>query len=250
MVDFFFWFWAKDQGLVPALIEGIREHYPDSGIVAVSDGEIHPSMPTWLSSLGVKFAATPERKKLLGNCEDYLLNGYRCLLELSSADRFIQVDPDSAIRRAAAIPEVDWAGQIFWNSPSGVKSTVGAGEVFSRQLVERLVKHLESLPDDARTDFRYKDGTAPTDDSAVGHHLNLLGFSPVPWVNDQGFLEVRLQSSYSPGLNNDRWAITHPVAPTEDAMIDPLMALSGGVQMQAMQLITQAFRSGRTFRHG
>lgn len=198
--------------MVRALVESINQWHPESGIIALSDGPVDEVVIDCLKEVGVSVALSPERLKVPGRCEEYLSNGFTNILSLSNADRFIQVDPDSVVRRRAKIPAADWAGQVFWAGGAfQVLYTVGAGASFSRRLIEQLVSYLEALPPGSETDFRYKGGDHISDDAAMGFHLGHLGFKPEPWVGAEGWLEVELLTQYHPYLESNRWAITHPV---------------------------------------
>lgn len=203
-IAFFFRVCAKDAYNAPEMVKSILAAYAPVEVLAVTDGPIPKEYREALRVLGVKVVSQRNHLKRPGYCEKFLEFGYKSILSLSKAERFIQVDPDSRIHRKAHIPEGDWVGQVFWNVNYRILSTVGAGDIFSRKLLEDLI---QILPTES-TDFRYEKGVS--DDTCMGYHLAKLGYSPTPWVNPDGWPEVNLLSEWSPTLSSSGCAITHP----------------------------------------
>ena len=189
-VAWYMWLTSGEEHLANYTSGRILTYHPKAEIVAISDKTVPPSK---------KYYQSPVSKDL-GCGDKFIFSRYRQLLELSSADLFVKVDPDSIINRKAVYSEADWFGQV--SKGPDMYFTVGCGMGLRRNLIEKLLG-LEM----ENTTYTYeKNGKVLLcEDFTLGHYLNkTLGIRPVFWK------EVRLKSRFHLNLLDTRWAITHP----------------------------------------
>lgn len=196
--DFCLWVTDCDQQLVPPLAKQIFGSGHQGAIIAISDGPVDLSP---LKAAGVDVISNDQKIKPLG--PKILERNYSQLLAHSTADGFIQVDPDSAVWWLPPIPASDWAGAII--KRSDCIATWGCGTYYSRRLLEVLL----SQPIADMAAINYEKG--PSRDLMLATALNAAGFFPERWVGPNGHRCVELSFEYLPAYETGKWAITHPI---------------------------------------
>jgi hypothetical protein len=195
---FYLWVCERDYKLPLKLIQEILSLYPTKQIIIISDGKFADD--NYYSAYPQIIFSVQEHQKNLKNGESFLTSKYSKLLELSPAELFIKLDPDSIIRKRLTFPNSDWFGQIF--NHLGIAGTWGCGMGINRKIVQKLIKsNLDN------TDFYYtsaSDDRLLSEDITLAYHLNKLGIYPTKWS------EVNLQQSAHAGLFFSNHSIIHP----------------------------------------
>lgn len=193
---FYQWVCKYDYVLALNVVNQIRLLHPTSPIVVISDGV---DIPKDFYPKGITLDIQPF-EKWLNNGDRFLINRYSRLLELSDAELFIKVDPDTVLLNKLSFPNSPWFGQTF--KDPGVYTTWGCGMGLHRKLIEELVR---SEPQN--TSFTYKSvygTTLLSEDDTLGFYLNQLGYSPSGW---DGIALDRVAHS---SLFNSGYSLVHP----------------------------------------
>lgn len=199
MFSFYMWVWKNDCDLAIRLVKSLRLLYPDNEIIIISDGSIPEVTISFFLTLGVVFYED-DHEKWLSNGDKFLFNRYRKLLELSTSELFVKLDPDSQIHKQFTIPDSNWFGQVFTDKVG--TGTWGCGMGISRKLITELV----NTPQE-NTDFKYfpvNGEMLVSEDSTLCYYLNKLGYYPTTWS------DVSVKRLPHVGLLNSGYAITHP----------------------------------------
>lgn len=183
----------SDFPLAIRLVNQINTFYPESRIIAISDGRI-----TDFHSLG-KYSENivlveGETLKYSGVMGLFTIRSFQAALSFSDSEFIIKLDPDSFLkRRFKNIPDSDWAGNInsgsfTWGYCAWCK---GGGYLIKRTAIEKIIDSklllhsrynvLQSF--ELSTDRIYED-------CRLGHVANELNIIPTDWdeVNCGKFL--------------------------------------------------------------
>lgn len=211
----------KDEPLALRLAAQLRSHYPDSDIIAVTDGPAHLStMNRLMTEYGV-IACQGQHLKQWGMGGAAAHRNLQAVLAETSADMLIQMDPDAYLWRPfAAIPQSDWFGQrhisqCTWYPHTPMPCVHGAAWGMSREMALAAIDSellLDPMYSTSKTLWGYRlkrdgDRFIPRLDLIWGHVAAELGIVPECWDDVKGGLLAGSHNLYD-------WAVTHPVIET------------------------------------
>jgi hypothetical protein len=143
-VDFYFNIY-KDEIYVVRLAHQLARFFPESKVIAISDGPCHvPSLvqaklfnPNLVLVNGERLKHKPT-----GGCE-FTQRNLEAVLARSQAATIVKLDPDSYIVRSCDIPTYDWFGHVHSTSIPFMGSRfdfiAGGAMGFSRDAIVRII---------------------------------------------------------------------------------------------------------------
>ena len=208
----------QDEPLALRLAGQIRALYPTADIVAICDGPADTDACQQLMSQQGVIVCEGEHLKQWGMGGASAHRNLQAVLGETSAELFIQLDPDSYLWRAfRSFPEADWFGQCHYSHCTmyprvpmgclhgaawGMRREMAAAAVERELLLDPLYstsKMLWAYPL-ARDSKRF----VPRLDLIWGNVAAELGVTPTCWPEVSGGLMAGAHNTYD-------WAVTHPV---------------------------------------
>ncbi|HEY9616692.1 MAG TPA: hypothetical protein V6C64_07625 [Microcoleaceae cyanobacterium] len=209
----------QDEPQAKRLLAQIREFYPDSDLVLITDGEPDAAadVDTFCDANQVQLVVG-DRLKLMEFGSDWVERMFLVYLELSLAPTLIKLDADAIMHRAfVSVPALAWFGTLT-NSffrPSCRGGCVG----FSRVAIERALasgmfgnERYTRLPFGYRRysdELRFADEVANDEwvlsaDGVVADVMFRLGIAPKPWTENNIQFRKPLPDNLLP------FSVTHP----------------------------------------
>jgi hypothetical protein len=181
-VAFFFCYVDADYLLAEHLVAQIREQYPESRIVAVSDGAAPENILNCTTLHG-------KHLKKIGTIGFFSQRNFQFVLDALGTDieSVIKVDPDTFLnprKRLTSIPADDWAGQANNGRFSWGDCTWAKGGVYciKKDIIRTIVGSRLLLKENMQFPEAHEiSQNRIYEDCRLGYVANELGIYPVRW---------------------------------------------------------------------